>query len=78
VAVLEVAAAPAAYATEGSEMVSFKVSQGTVPSHVISVSESQAKVVPPSKKARNAAARAGATAAGAGLAALAAALCYVL
>jgi hypothetical protein len=76
-AVLEVAAAPAAYATEGSEMVSFKVSQGPLPSQVISVSESLAKVVPPSKKARNAAAHLGATAA-AGLTALAAALVFAL
>jgi hypothetical protein len=81
-AVLEVAAAPAAYATDGSEMVSFKVSQSPLLSQVISVSESQAKVVPPSKKAHNAAtlnaaAHLGATAA-AGLTALAAALCFAL
>jgi hypothetical protein len=57
---------------------SSKVNQGTMPSHVISVSESQAKVVPPSKKARNAAVCAGVSAAGVAYAALAAALCYAL
>jgi DNA topoisomerase IB len=53
--------------------VTFKVSEGTIPSHVTRVSESQALGVPPSKKALNAAARAGVV-----YAALALALCYAL